>query len=163
MRSLPLFLIQFSDWVDRFVKIITIPIGIGTILIVFFEVLMRYVFRTPIITSIELARLGFVWSCFMGATLCMKQEKHIKFVFMIEKFGVMGQRVIKICVDLLSVGFFSFLLVKGIQMVQAVQYTYFPALGWSQLWLYLPLPLSAACMLIFGITFLARDTKNLKS
>jgi len=92
----------------------------------------------------------------------MKQEKHIKFIFIIEKFGVMGQRVIKLGVDLLSVGFFSFLLFKGIQMVQAVQYTYFPALGWSQLWLYLPLPLSAACMLIFGITFLARDTKDLR-
>jgi len=159
---LVLWLKQLSDWVDRFVKIIAIPIGIGTILIVFFEVLMRYVFRFPIITSIELARLGFVWSCFMGAAICMKQEKHIKFVFVIEKFGLMSQKMIKLCVDLLSVGFFSFLLVKGIQMVRAVQYTYFPALGWSQLWLYFPIPLSAACMLIYGITFLARDTKDLK-
>ena len=92
----------------------------------------------------------------------MKQEKHIKFVFMIEKFGVMDQKVIKICVDLLSIGFFSFLSVKGIQMVQAVQYTYFPALGWSQLWLYLPLPLSAAFMLIYAVAFFARDIKNLE-
>lgn len=158
---MPLFLMQFSDWVDRFVKIITIPIGIGTILIIFFEVLMRYVFRAPIITSIELARIGFVWSCFLGATICVKQEKHIKFVFLIDKFGDLGKKVIRIFISLLSAGFFIFLLVKGIQMVQAVQDTYFPALGYSQLWLYLPLPLCALFMLIHAVFFLMRDIKDL--
>ena len=157
-----LFLKQLSDWVDRLVRMIAIPIGIGTILIVFFEVLMRYVFRAPIITSIELARLGFVWSCFFGATICVKREKHVKFVFLIERFGVPGQRVIRICVDFLSISFFAFLLAKGFQMVQAVQYTYFPALGFSQLWLYLPLPLNALFMLVHSGAFLAEEVKSLR-
>lgn len=161
MRSLPLFLMQFSDWVDRLVKIIAIPIVGGMILIVFFEVLMRYVFRSPIITSIELARLGFVWSCFLGATICLKREKHIQFVFLIDKFGDLGKRVIRIFISLLSAGFFLFLVVKGTQMVQAVQDTYFPALGYSQLWLYLPLPLCALFMLIHAVAFLTRDIKDL--
>jgi len=42
-------------------------------------------------------------------------------------------------------------------MTQLVQATYFPALGWSQLWLYLPLPLCAAFMLCHALAFLARD------
>jgi len=42
-------------------------------------------------------------------------------------------------------------------MVQAVQDTFFPALGWSQLWLYLPLPMCAAFMLVHALAFLARD------
>ena len=64
-------------------------------------------------------------------------------------------------IALLSVGFFAFLMVKGAQMTQLVQATYFPALGWSQLWLYLPLPLCAAFMLCHALAFLARDLRVL--
>jgi len=146
-----LFLSRLSELTDRLVRILLVPFALFTILIVFFEVLMRYVFRAPIITSVELARLGFVWSCFFGATVCFKRQKHIQFLFFTENFGRRGKRIVQATVDLLSLGFFLFLMVKGIQMAEAVEPTYFPALGWSQLWLYLPLPLNALFMLIHTI------------
>jgi TRAP-type C4-dicarboxylate transport system permease small subunit len=60
------FLRQVSDSTDRVTRLIAVPVGVATVLIVFFEVLMRYVFRAPLVTSVEVARLGFVWSCFLG-------------------------------------------------------------------------------------------------
>lgn len=160
-ESLVKLLEQISDWVDRLERILAIPIAVGFIMVVFFGVMMRYVFRTPIITSIELARIGFVWSVFLGAAICVKQEKHIQFVFLFERFSDLGKKVIKLCISMLAAGFFLFLVLKGIQMVQAVQDTYFPALGWSQHWLYLPLPVSATFMLVHAVSFLARDINNL--
>jgi len=35
-------------------------------------------------------------------------------------------------------------------------------LGWSQLWLYLPLPMAAGFMLLHTLAFLARDARALK-
>lgn len=156
-------LTRISDWTDRLVRILAVPVGIGFILVVFFGVLTRYVFRTPIITSIELARLGFVWSCFLGAALGVKREKHVQFVFLVERLRPLGQRLVRFGVTLLSAGFFLFLVLKGLQMVQAVQDTYFPALGFSQVWLYLPLPLSGAFMLIHALAFLARALQALQA
>lgn len=150
-----------SDWTDWVTRLLAVPIGTAFILIVFFGVLTRYVFRAPIITSIELARLGFVWSCFLGAALGVKRQKHIQFVFLVENVGGVGRRLIRTVVCALSSAFFLFLVIKGSEMVQAVQGTYFPALGFSQVWLYLPLPLSGLAMLIHGLAFLARDMRAL--
>lgn len=155
-----LFLRRLSDWTDRLARILLVPLGIGFILVVFLGVLTRYVFRAPIITSVELARIGFVWCAFLGAAICMKNEKHTQFLFLLDHAPGVLKRVIKATVALLSVGFFTFVTVKGSQMVHAVQETFFPALGWSQLWLYLPLPLCSAFMLIHAVAFLARDLQG---
>jgi TRAP-type C4-dicarboxylate transport system permease small subunit len=153
---------RLSDWVDTGTRWLAVPIGIATVLIVFFEVLMRYVFRAPIITSVELARMGFVWSCFLGAALGVKRGAHIRFVFLLEKFGAVGRALLQLGVSLLSTAFFAFVVVKGVEMTQRVYETFFPALGFSQVWLYLPLPLSAAIMLVHGVAFVASDLAALR-
>lgn len=154
---------RLSDWIDTATRLLAVPIGITTVLIVFFEVLMRYVFRAPLITSVELARLGFVWSCFLGAALGVKRGSHIRFVFFLEKCGPVGGALLQVGVSLLCTAFFGFLVVKGVEMTQRVYDTFFPALGFSQLWLYLPLPVSAAVMLVHGLAFVAADLTALRS
>lgn len=154
---------RLSDGIDAATRFVAVPIGIATVLIVFFEVLMRYVFRAPLITSVELARLGFVWSCFLGAALGVKRGSHIRFVFFLEKCGPIGGALVRVGVSLLCTAFFAFLVLKGVEMTQRVYETFFPALGFSQLWLYLPLPVSAAVMLIHGIAFVAADLAALRS
>jgi TRAP-type C4-dicarboxylate transport system permease small subunit len=158
---LVLFLRRFSDWTDRLARLLLVPLGIGFILVVFLGVLTRYVFRAPIITSVELARIGFVWCAFLGAAICMKNEKHTQFLFLLDHATGILKRLIRATIALLSVGFFAFVTVKGTQMVHAVQDTFFPALGWSQLWLYLPLPLCSAFMLIHAVAFLVRDLQGI--
>jgi TRAP-type C4-dicarboxylate transport system permease small subunit len=154
---------RLSDWADLAVRILAVPIGIATVLIVFFEVLLRYVFQAPLVTSVELARLGFVWSCFLGAALGVKRGSHIRFVFFLEKCGPVAGGLLQLGVSVLCAAFFGFLILKGIEMTQRVYDTFFPALGFSQLWLYLPLPVSAAFMLVHGLAFVAKDAAALRS
>ena len=156
-----LILRSLSDWADRVARLLLVPIGIGFILIVFLGVVTRYLLQMPIITSVELARIGFVWAAFLGAAICLKEEKHTQFLFLMDKMTGRPRALMSVGIDLISAGFFVFLLVKGIQMVQAVQETFFPALGWSQLWLYLPLPLCSAFMSLHAMAFLGRDLRGL--
>jgi len=148
---------HLSDWADRIVRVILVPVGALFIFVVFLGVLSRYVFHAPVVSSVELARVGFVWSVFLGAAVTLKNERHTQFAFLLDAVGPGTRRVLRVVIDLLSVVFFGFLVVKGVQMVQAVEATYFPALGWSQLWLYLPLPFCASFMLMHTLAFLARD------
>jgi TRAP-type C4-dicarboxylate transport system permease small subunit len=142
-------------------RIVLVPIGIGFILVVFLGVLTRYVFHAPIITSVELARIGFVWSAFLGAAICLKSERHTQFLFLLDRLRGPIKEVVRAVIALVSVGFFLFLTLLGVRMVQAVQDTYFPALGWSQLWMYVPLPLCSGIMFVHSVAFLARDLRGL--
>jgi TRAP-type transport system small permease protein len=150
-----------SDWADRLARILLVPIGISFIVVVFLGVLTRYVFHAPLITSVELARIGFVWSAFLGAAICLKSERHTQFLFLLDHLKGSAKGMIRVIIALISVGFFLVLVVKGLQLAQAVQDTYFPALGWSQLWMYVPLPLCSAFMLVHTIAFLLRDIQAL--
>jgi TRAP-type C4-dicarboxylate transport system permease small subunit len=152
-----------SDWGDRIVRILLVPIGALFICVVFLGVLARYVFQAPIVSSVELSRLGFVWSVFLGAAVTLKNERHTQFAFLLDALGERARLALRLLIDVLGAAFFGLLVVKGIQMVQAVQATYFPALGWSQLWLYLPLPFCAAFMLIHAAAMLVRDLTTLAS
>ncbi|HXZ43995.1 MAG TPA: TRAP transporter small permease [archaeon] len=156
-----LLLRRASDWTDCLARVLLVPIGIAFIVVVFLGVLTRYVFRAPIITSVELARIGFVWSAFLGAAICLKKGKHTQFLFLLERLHGTLRGAVKVMISFLSTGFFSLLTVKGVQMVQAVQDTYFPALGWSQIWLYLPVPVCSALMLVHSFTFLAGDIQDM--
>ncbi|HSB78164.1 MAG TPA: TRAP transporter small permease [Candidatus Methylomirabilis sp.] len=151
----------FSDWADRLARFLLVPIGIGFILVVFLSVLTRYVFQAPIITSVELARIGFVWSAFLGAAICLKSKRHTQFLFLLDHLKGTARGVTNVVIALISVGFFLVLVGKGIQMAQAVEDTYFPALGWSQLWMYLPLPVCSGIMLVHSIAVLLRDLQAL--
>lgn len=152
---------RLSDWTDGLARLLLVPIGIAFVAIVFLGVLARYVFRAPIITSVELARIGFVWSAFLGAAICLKGEKHTQFLFLLDRLrGGVRQAAVAVT-SVLSTGFFSVVTWKGIQMVQAVQDTYFPALGLSQVWLYLPVPFCSGMMLVHSLAFLARDIRGL--
>jgi TRAP-type C4-dicarboxylate transport system permease small subunit len=152
---------QMSDWADRLARLLLVPIGICFISVVFLGVLTRYVFHAPIVSSIELARISFVWAAFLGAAICFKGEKHTQFGFLLDAVSARARASLKVAIALLCLGFFAFLVVKGVQMTQMVEATYFPALGWSQLWLYLPLPVSACCMFLHALAFLGRDLNAL--
>jgi TRAP-type C4-dicarboxylate transport system permease small subunit len=146
-----------SDWADRLARTLLVPIGVCFISVVFLGVLTRYVFHAPIVSSIELARIFFAWAVFLGAAICFKSEKHTQFAFVLEAVSIRARLALKAAIAALCLGFFAFLTVKGVEMVQLVAATYFPALGWSQLWLYLPLPLSGGCMFLHALAFLGRD------
>jgi TRAP-type C4-dicarboxylate transport system permease small subunit len=152
---------QLSDWADRLARMLLVPIGICFISVVFLGVLTRYVFHAPIVSSIELARISFVWAAFLGAAICFKSEKHTQFAFLLDAVSARLRAAFKVGIAVLCLGFFAFLVVKGVQMVRMVEATYFPALGWSQLWLYLPLPVSGCCMALHALAFLGRDVRAL--
>jgi TRAP-type C4-dicarboxylate transport system permease small subunit len=152
---------HLSDWTDRFTRWLLVPMAALFVAVVFLAVLTRYVFRAPIITSIELARIGFVWCAFLGAVVCLKREKHTQFLFLLDRFRGRTRLWLDTWIAALSLGFFAVVTFKGVQMVQAVQDTYFPALGWSQVWLYLPVPVCCACMLVHTTALLARDVQAL--
>lgn len=156
------FLWQLSDWADRLARLLLVPIGIAFIAVVFLGVLTRYVFHAPIVSSIELARISFVWAAFLGAAICFKSEKHTQFAFLLDAVSARVRAAFKVGIACLCLAFFTFLVVKGLEMVQLVEATFFPALGWSQLWLYLPLPLSGCCMFLHALAFLGRDLDALR-
>lgn len=52
---------------------------VAMVLVVFAEVIMRYVFNSSITAAEEVARMLFVWLVYIGAMLAMVHDKHVAF------------------------------------------------------------------------------------
>ena len=81
---------------------------IGTIfigIIVFYNVIMRYIFRKPIHWTTEITSLTLVFITFLGAAYMVKERKHIKFTLIYERLHGSGKRIVDILNSLAGIIF----------------------------------------------------------
>lgn len=55
-----------------------VPLLIGMSVLIFVQVVMRYVFQNSLVWSEELARYLFVWLVYLSVSYTAKREKHIR-------------------------------------------------------------------------------------
>lgn len=114
------------------------------------NVLVRYVLNTPILGSIEISRLSFVWSAFLASALAYRGKSHIAITFLLDRLPGQIQAFVKIIIYTVTWVFFLLLLFYSIEVTVALKNTYFPVMQISQTWLYLPLPFIS--IIILGYT-----------
>ena len=128
----------------------TVVCTAGFSLLILAGVVSRYVLRAPLLGSVELSRLLFIWACFLAAALCYRQRAHIAISFVVERCAPIWQQRLQRIVLVLSLAFFSILLVTSLQVTTALWVARLPVLGISQGWFYVPLPLVAIGMALFA-------------
>jgi C4-dicarboxylate transporter DctQ subunit len=128
--------------------------------VVFLQVVYRYVLAQPLHWSEELARYLFVWLSILGATLGLQRRGH----FGLDVFFRMFPRKMK-----QSMGFFIYfligavifvILVQGITLVEKTASQESPAMGISMSWAYACLPVGGALMAIHLVVIFLKDWRN---
>ena len=84
----------------------------GMVVLVFGNVVLRYVFNSGITVSEELSRWLFVWVTFMGAIVAMHEGAHLGTDMMVSRLSVGGKKICLVLGHLLML-FVCWLLFKG--------------------------------------------------
>src|SRR5690606_38231361 len=88
---------------------------LGVIVVVmFFQVVFRYVFNNSITWSEELIRYLFVWITFFGTALCFRDRIHIGVDFFLEQMPPKLRQVIERFNLFVMILFTMFLLISGL-------------------------------------------------
>lgn len=145
---------------SRFVKlteIIAILLMVLLTLVVFAEVLSRYVFNYPISFSTELTQLFFPWMIFLGTVAVTKNEDHLKITVLQEKFNRGVQVVMQIFGKAVMLIFSIYMVYASYLLAQAVRMQPLPMLQISKSWLYISVTVSftfVAILLVLQIILL---------
>ena len=131
-------------------------VGVMTV-VVFLQVLYRYVFAQPLQWSEELARYLFVWLSIMGATLALQKKGHFGLDLFYKMLSNRFQRIVKFPVYLLPGIVIFVILFQGIILVQKTALQESPAMGISMGWAYASLPVGGALMAIHLIVISFKD------
>jgi TRAP-type C4-dicarboxylate transport system permease small subunit len=99
------------EWLAKTLSSITEKILVALLsamtVIVFAQVVFRYVLRSPLYWSEEAARYIMIWIVFLGASIGIRKASHLGFTWYVEKSS---SRVRRICALIAHLGLLAFAL-----------------------------------------------------
>ena len=89
------------------------------VLVMGYQVAMRYIFNNSLPWSEELTRYLFVWSAFISIGYCIKHHSSIKIEQVLHLMPPVVQKVILLLTKIVSLLFFAYVLRYSLNVVQA--------------------------------------------
>jgi TRAP-type C4-dicarboxylate transport system permease small subunit len=127
-------------------------------LVVFLQVVFRYVLGRPLDWSEEMARYLFVWLSVLGAALGVQKGGHFGLDFLQRMRSGSGKRFVRVFVYFLMAVVVLVILFQGIKLVQMTIPQESPAMSISMAWAYASLPTGAGLMAFHLLTALIKDS-----
>jgi TRAP-type C4-dicarboxylate transport system permease small subunit len=130
--------------------------------VVFLQVVFRYVLTQPLTWSEELARYLFVWLSVLGAALGTQKSGHFGLDFFYRLLPEGGKRLSRIISLMLIGAVVLVILIQGIVLVQKTRFQESPAMLISMAWPYAALPIGAGLMAFHLLVALIKEAKAIK-
>ena len=138
-----------ADVLERAEHLAIRVLSLGLIVVVFGGVLLRYVFRIPLVWGEELAMFAFIWLAFLSAGVAVRRQGHFRMSALIEYLPGRPRRFIEVATVLLMGVLTLVLGWQGFSLAASGLAEQSPGLRVSMIWVYAVLPVSALSMLVF--------------
>lgn len=113
MKTLNRIIKSYDNIVENIVAILYGSI----ILIMFSQVVLRYVFNSPLIWAEELSRYMFVWIVYLGASIAISRKAHLEVDYFIrylpEEFF---NKYVRFILNIAILGFLTLVMFKGVDL-----------------------------------------------
>nr|WP_321456608.1 TRAP transporter small permease [uncultured Cohaesibacter sp.] len=126
-------------------------------LVIFYQVVLRYVFDSSNIWAEEFARYAFIWVVLLGSASALRRFQHIRIDFIVNMLPERGQKIVNFINYILIVGFLVTLIKYGIAISMKTTHQISAGLHIPMSFMYLSIPIGAALMLLFAIQIILRD------
>jgi TRAP-type C4-dicarboxylate transport system permease small subunit len=103
---------RLIDFYFRSLKIIIGVLLIAMVVMVFGNVVLRYVFNSGLSFYDELSRWSFVWLTFLGAIVAMRERRHLGVDILVRLLPRLGQKACFVVSNLLML-YATWLLLRG--------------------------------------------------
>jgi TRAP-type transport system small permease protein len=118
----------------KLLELLLVVLLAAMVVMVFGNVVLRYVFNSGITVSEELSRWAFVWMTFLGAIVAVKENGHLGTDMLIGRLGVTGKKICLGLAETLMV-YCCWLIFSGSLAQTRINFDVeAPVSGWSMAW-----------------------------
>ena len=139
---------RVSNGLNEVVKYLAAFLLAAMTIIVFLQVLFRYVLNAPLDWSEELSTFTFVWTSLLGASIGLKRRESPRLDLIVNLFPPKIQRTIEVVYNLAILFLLAVLFIYGARLTASMKSQLTAALEYSVSFVYAVLPISAAIMFI---------------
>lgn len=152
----------FMDHLEEFFMI---PLIFAMSIVIFVQVVMRYVFQSSLTWSEELARYMFVWLVYFSVSYTARREKHIRIDAAINLYPKNARPYIEILSEVIVLGFSIFIAVTGVTVFNKIAWSgqMSPAMRIPMQFVYAAPMIGMALTAIRQIQCIVRRVKALKN
>ena len=125
--------------IDKFFKLLeflVVACLVAMVVMVFGNVVLRYVFNSGITVSDEMSRYCFIWLTYLGAMVAMREGGHLGVDTLIKHLGIRGKKICLFLSEALML-FCNGLFLLGTWEMHDLQVTNVsPVVGISMIWIF---------------------------
>ena len=144
-----------TRWFALLVEVPTVLLLVAEVVILLMGVITRYLLRTPLIWSDELASILFLWLAMFGAAIAVQRNGHMRLSYLADRLPPRMRAVAEVLAVLVPLLFVAFLISPALDYVEDQSFIQTPALGWSGTIRALAMPVGLA---LVGLSALAQLT-----
>jgi len=147
----------------RFVEWMLTVLSILIFVVVFLQVLFRYLLRQPLFWSEELPRYLLIWMCFLAAAVAQKHDAHINITLCLTPLSTRARQVLKILTDAIILAFLWIITYSGGLVTSITAHHRSTALQLPMGFVYAALPVGAILMSLYLVLQIADGVRRLKA
>ncbi|KHF39447.1 TRAP transporter small permease [Halalkalibacter okhensis] len=134
-------------------------------LLIFVQVVLRYVFNYSLYWSEEVARYLIIWFIFIGSSIAVREKSHATVDLLLVYLPPVFKRILSVLGSVIAIIFFSFIIQSGIKTIEnVVQFNNVtPALGIPMFIPYLAIPVGSALMILRFIQLIIAELRDFKN
>lgn len=137
---------KINDLIAKIECIVGSIMLILVVIMVFMSAIMRLV-KFPLVWSVDLSQLLFVWICMLGADIALKKKKHMGIDLLVRNFPDAVRKILILISNILCMAFLMFVLYWGINLVITNFMRRYATLQISYSWATIAIPLVTIFML----------------
>ena len=153
-------MIALSRFLEKMLKALVIVANAAMLLLVFGQVITRYVFGWTPHFGEELARYLFVWVVFLSLPLVARYGGHMCIETLTSRVKGATLKTLNILADIFSIAFLSIMVWNGVRMVMLADFQTSPAMMIPMSWVYVVISFGCGVMLLYVLGNLMRVLKT---
>jgi len=146
-----------SAIIHRVGEIFIVILTLLMVVVITLQVISRYIFNAPFSWTMEANIFLFAWLIFIGASVVLKEGRHVKMELFLTNFSMRKRKIISIFVSLLLVVFLVILLRNNILLFPLHSQFRTPVVRIPMSWFNLAFTVSCIFMLLHGLQKMIKD------
>jgi TRAP-type C4-dicarboxylate transport system permease small subunit len=145
---------------DQIVEAACAVVAVALAVTVFIQVFNRFVLKTPLAWSEDLAMLLFQWMVFLGAALGVRRMRHFGIELVVKQLPARARHALELVVPVI-IGIVALIMVsQGITLLSFNMTRMYGTMNLSYTWAYLPIPVSGVLIILYLIPLEVRRWKG---
>ena len=155
---------KFMDVVEKIVRILLFITVAVMVVVMVYQVILRYFFSASNSWSEELCRYLFIYSVMMGAAIATRRNSHLQIDVLTSRFSPRVKHIVTIIATIAGIVFLGFLFVYSLNLMKTGVKTASAGIpGVNMAMTYFAMPLGIVLMVLCSIEVIMKNAHALRT